>query len=119
MVNIDVFEDDHGRIIGFEAKGHAMGRNRQSEYDLICCAISILTLNIVNGITDYLKIQPQELGVDDGWLKIVLAKDLFNTADGGTVAQVDALFGSMLISLRELAKDHPKYLQLKKRRWTW
>lgn len=119
MVKIITFEDDLGRTIGFEAKGHAMGQNRQTEYDLICCAISILTLNVVNGITDYLKVKPQELGIEDGWLKIILPRDFFNDAVGCTAAQVDALFGSMLISLQELAKDHPKYLQLKKRRWTW
>ncbi|GAB4264890.1 ribosomal-processing cysteine protease Prp [Thermincola ferriacetica] len=120
MINVDVFYNNLGQVIGFEAKGHGLGPDRIEKYDLICCAVSVLTITTANGITDYLQVQPAELYVDDGWLRLVLP-----TAPDGSLAlddlrkgQIEALLGSMVMGLEELVRNYGDYVQLKKRRWT-
>ena len=121
MIKIEVFCNSEDKVIGFEVKGHALGQGRVDEYGLVCCGVSILTITTVNGITDYLKVMPKELQVDNGWLRFVLDVDSGGipvVEDRAKTEQIDALLGSMVLGLQSLAKDYNKHIQLKKRRWT-
>ncbi len=121
MIAINLMYNDSEKIVGFEVKGHALGQARVDKYDLICCAVSILTLTTVNGITDYVQFDPEVITVEDGYLKMMLPVDLsgeLQIADCRKSDQIEALLGSMVLGLQELAQDHPKYVQFNKRRWT-
>lgn len=48
MINISAFTDTSGKYIGFEVKGHA-GYDEYGQ-DIICSAISVLTINLVNSV---------------------------------------------------------------------
>jgi len=118
MININVFYNRQDQIVGFEVQGHAMGPDRVDQFDLVCCAVSVLTITTVNGITDYLHVPALELRVDNGWLKFLLSVNDDGTLaqDPSRVSQIDALLGSMVLGLEEIAQDYPKFIQLKKRR---
>lgn len=121
MINIEVYYNNCDQIIGFEAKGHGMDRNRAEKYDLVCCAVSVLTITTVNGITDYLGIKPGELFVHDGWLKMLLPVNEDSSIaveDKVKSDQADALLSSMVMGLEQVAGDYDKFVKLKKRRWT-
>lgn len=97
-----------------------MGPGRVDRFDLVCCAVSVLTITTVNGITDYLGVSPQELHVDSGWLRFFLPvnDDGLLGIDLSKAAQIDALLGSMVLGLEEIGRDYPKFIQIRKRRWT-
>lgn len=121
MIKIDIFYNQSDQVVGFEVKGHAMGPDRVDEYDLICCGVSVITLTAVNGLTDYVRAVPHVLIAEDGWLKLLLQVDEHGnilTGESHQAVQIDALLGSMVLGLESLARDHYRYIQLKKRRWT-
>ena len=121
MIKIEIFYNDYEQIVGFEVKGHGMSSDRAGQYDLVCCGVSVLTITTVNGITDVVQANPSELHVADGWLRFILPVDEEGhpgMGDTYKAGQIAALLGSMVLGLSEIARDYPKYVQLKKRRWT-
>ena len=61
-----IFFKDNGKYIGFEAKGHS-GFGFKGK-DIVCSAISVLTINTINALTE---INHEDVLVDtkDGELK--------------------------------------------------
>lgn len=49
MTVVDIFKDKEGRYLGFECAGHADDAVEEGE-DIICAAISMLTINTVNSL---------------------------------------------------------------------
>ncbi len=52
MINVEVFRDKEGQINGFKTTGHAMFDDKGK--DIVCAAVSILTINTVNSIERFL-----------------------------------------------------------------
>ena len=70
MTTITVYKRQNGAIAGFEASGHA-GAARIRGYDLVCCAVSVLTQTCVNALEAVAGIVP-EVVLRDGYLRVVL-----------------------------------------------
>lgn len=51
MIHVDVIMDSHDRILGVDVKGHA--GYAESGYDIICSAVSALTLNFANSVDTF------------------------------------------------------------------
>lgn len=113
MITVELaFKDEH--LIAYEISGHAMARNSDQEFDLVCAAVSILAITITNGITDVLQISPRELAVSDGKLFCKLPEDLSSPVR----QQADALLDTLVLGLEQVAADYRKHIQIVRRRCT-
>lgn len=54
MVTARMYLDTDGFYHKFDVSGHADGYTDDSEYDLVCAAISSITLTIASGLQDVL-----------------------------------------------------------------
>ena len=53
MINISIYQDENDRYCGFCCKGHA--GYAENGYDIICAAVSVLTMNTVNSVSEFTK----------------------------------------------------------------
>ncbi len=51
MIQVDVYSDSCGCVIGVEVKGHA-GYDEYGK-DIVCAAVSVLTLNMANSVEKF------------------------------------------------------------------
>lgn len=105
MTQIKIFRQNKN-IMGFECSGHT-GYGEQGS-DIVCAAISTLTLTCILGLK---KVQKQDVDVrrDDkkGYLRVVL-----KTNDLKKIDQSQVLFETMLLGLKEIQSAYKKYLRL-------
>ena len=100
MVNVRVLKNSNG-YVSFECSGHA-GYMRKGK-DIVCAAISMLTINTANSImtlTDA-KISVNE---NDGFISWKF--------EGDSGHDADLLMDSMLMGLRSVEEEYKKYLTL-------
>ena len=57
MTRVTLFEDDEGLLRGYEVEGHS-GYDKWGN-DIVCAAVSILTINTINAIEAYTQGKPQ------------------------------------------------------------
>ncbi len=97
-----LFKKKGDKILFFEIKGHS----NLSTYgtDIVCAAVSSVSIMTLNGILEYLKYNI-EYKYTDGYISI----DISDINDD----RIDTLVNSMYIYLEELAKQYPKNLKLK------
>jgi len=111
---VTVFLDRAGRVTGFRVTGHSGWAAKGS--DIVCAGVSALTQAAVLGLV-------QQLGVDvhtevgDG----LLACRLAGRGDGGDEGPVgdravQAVLGTMVLGLREIARQYPRHVSLVERR---
>ena len=100
MVIAKVVKDSSG-YVSFECSGHA-GYMRKGK-DIVCSAISILTINTANSIMT-LTDSKIEVNENDGYISWK-----FTDAPGD---DAKLLMDSLLIGLKSLEEDYKKYLTL-------
>lgn len=101
MINV-LFKKNRENIVYFEIKGHS----NLSFYgtDIVCAAVSSVSVMTLNGILEYLKYDlPYKL--NDGYIE-------FST-ESNNDEKIQTLLHSMYIYLDELSKQYPKNLKLK------
>ena len=104
MTTITIYTDNNKDAVGFTVTGHAMFR--QQGKDIVCAAISMLTINACNSIetftNDFFGIEEDE---KSGYLEFVLNENPSKEAK--------LLLNSMVLGLSELEKQYKnKYLKL-------
>ena len=104
MTTITVFDDISGVHQGFEFDGHA-GMAEAGE-DIVCAGLSTLAITIVNSIEslvlsedEYEELQSSK----SGYIKLMLKK---------TNDETQLLIDSMLLGIRDMAREYPKYIRL-------
>ena len=105
MISIIIYQNHSNKYVGFSTQGHA----NYSEYgtDIICSAVSALTLNTINSIEKFTDVKfklnsSQKNGIID--FKITSECD-----DKSTL-----LLESMILGLKGIQKDYgKKYISLK------
>ncbi|HEX3015095.1 MAG TPA: ribosomal-processing cysteine protease Prp [Desulfobacteria bacterium] len=111
-VRITTFLDESQDIRQFIVEGHA-GFAAAGE-DIVCAAISALTISAVNGLEQFLSVKPV-YQVEDGLLKCSLG-DLASDEDR-LVAR--SILGTMLLGLKQIHQTYgANYLMFEQRRWT-
>ena len=107
MVNITVFRDRHEKWAGFSSKGHAGGAGN-SQYDLVCAAISMHLQTIEYSLEKKIKLLKKEK--KDGFLEL-----LFDTKDSAKVEGIEEVFFNGLEILegnfRKQVKVHNKEVE--------
>lgn len=104
MVTVNLEKDFAGNIRKIKVSGHA----RQAEYgqDIVCSAISVLTISTLNGLTDIAKAKV-DYKVKEGYTKIVMLEIPDEKAD--------AILKTYELGIEALLEDYGKYLQLVKK----
>ena len=103
MIKVEIFRKN-GSIIGYKANGHS-GYSEQGS-DIICSAISTSMQMTLPGIQEVLKLKPK-FKLNDGFLDV----DLKNISQN-KFTEINILTETMVLFLKELAKQYPKYIRL-------
>ncbi|MGL5055507.1 MAG: ribosomal-processing cysteine protease Prp [Fusobacteriaceae bacterium] len=104
MTKIEILKKN-GSIVKYKATGHAEYANHGE--DIVCAAISTNLQLPLAGLTEILGLIPK-FEISEGYLEVDLrGLDLQNKD-----REVSILLESMLLMLRELTKEYPKYLKL-------
>ena len=98
MITAEFRKNGQGNITGFRFSGHA--DYAEAGYDIICAAVSALSLNTVNSIEELLK-EPIRYEVqEDGFLQC----EVLHPDHPG----VQLLFESLLLGIRSIQKSYGK-----------
>ena len=112
-IHLVLWLDDQQRIHKFELSGHA----GYAEYgqDIVCAAVSALSISAVNGLEHFLPQQPEvEVRDTDGYLTCSLPN-----LDLQTLEQAQWILKTMVLGIEEIQRNYGnEYLKLTQRRWT-
>jgi len=105
MIEATILRDE-GKIYGFRILGHAESVP-EGEYDLVCCAVSVLSENTVNAIGRLTKDRPvrEEVNEEEGLLWFELPKDCSRSSR--------LLLNAMALGLEDIAKQYEKHLTIR------
>ena len=103
MTRITFYRDSNDKLTGFECKGHA-GYAEAGE-DIVCAAISILTINFVNSVELLTDSFPEVVeDSDKGYLMVTIKE--YDKDD------VQLLFNSLSLGLDNIREEYPKFFDL-------
>jgi len=105
MIKVEIRRSPEGEIISFLTKGHA-GYLPRGE-DIVCAAVSALVQTAVLGLIHNLGLEPK-VEIKEGYLYCLLPLDL----EGEKRHDADLILEVMLTGLKEIVKEHPKYLKV-------
>ena len=103
MTRIKFYRDKDDKLTGFECKGHS-GYADAGE-DIVCAAISILTINFINSVELLTDSFPEVVEDESkGYLKVTIKE--YDKAD------VQLLFNSLSLGLDNIREEYPKFFDL-------
>ncbi|WP_409022633.1 ribosomal-processing cysteine protease Prp [Dellaglioa sp. P0083] len=106
MIRAVISRRDAKIIDAFEITGHA----DSGEYgqDIVCAAVSVLTINTVNSLTELAKLNPDvEMDEDNGGLmKVKLSESELNDATGQLFLE------SLVLGLQSIEQNYQDYIKL-------
>jgi len=91
-------------IVTFNIEGHSDYAEAGS--DIVCSAVSAISITTINGITDVLKIKPRYV-MEDGYLNLSLQGNLPDEID-----KCQVLLETMLLGLKNLEKNYRNYIKV-------
>lgn len=103
MVNA-LFKKNSGKIVSVNLSGHA--ESSDEGYDMVCSAVSAISLTIANGITDILKINPS-MSLEDGFLSMN-----FNMLSLEEIDRCQVLLETMLIGISGIETNYGDYIRV-------
>ena len=105
MIKVTIYKDAKGQCTGFKAVGHA-GFSEEGQ-DIVCAAVSVLTINTVNSVEQFTDdktslLSDESVGLIDFQIK-------GNPSEGANL-----LLNSMILGLEEIAQDenYTQYMEL-------
>ena len=105
MIRITIYKNEKHQYVGFKALGHA-GYSEEGQ-DIVCAAVSMLTINTINAIEKFTDAETSSLSDDaDGLIDFQLK----GTVDG----DASLLLKAMVLGLEQVADDdnYRKYMEL-------
>ena len=106
MIRAVLYRDRQGQLTGFSSKGHS-GYSVEGS-DIVCAAVSILTITCINSLESVCGIVPVIDGGTDGFLEASLPHDV----DEAKMHDAQVLFGALRQGLSDLAEQYPHYVRL-------
>ncbi|EJP6472834.1 ribosomal-processing cysteine protease Prp [Clostridium botulinum] len=103
MVNV-IFEKENDNIVLVKMSGHA--ESTDQGYDMVCSAISAISITIANGITEILKVSPL-IKEEDGFLSIDLRSCIKED-----IHKCQLLMNTMLLGLKSIEFNYGEYIKL-------
>ncbi len=108
MTTITLFSKEGG-LVGFEARGHS--GFALSGSDIVCSAVSALTIAAVNGLTELLHL-PAAVEMTDGHLYAMLDKGVA----GDDLEKARIILDTMALGLRSIAETYEDSLKIIERK---
>ena len=102
MTTVTFFRKN-GRIVGFEASEHT-GYSEEGT-DIVCSAVSALTITTVNGLQEYLKI-PVGVEFTDGYIYCTLQDDISDE----DWAKAEILLETLVLGLNSIVQEYANNL---------
>ncbi len=103
MTQVTIYKNELNACVGFQACGHA--GYAQEGSDIVCSAVSILTINTINSIDTYTD-DKFEVSADEETGRIDFR--ISNPTKEATL-----LLNAMILGLEEVAKNYENYIVLK------
>ncbi|MGB9678693.1 MAG: ribosomal-processing cysteine protease Prp [Thermoanaerobacteraceae bacterium] len=109
MIEVDILRNSFGKIYKFTVKGHA----DFNEYgkDIICAAVSAISQTAVLGLESLVFIHFKKK-IKDGYLTVEIDK-INNEED---LIKVDSILETMVLGLKDIAKEYPDNVKVFDRR---
>ena len=103
MITVTMHFDQYQRYSGYDISGHGDYRGDQDTYDLVCAAVSAITLTCALGLRDV-------VGIDG----IYESKSGYMNVDIGEKSSYEAelLMKTMLQGLKQIREQYPDTLYL-------
>lgn len=106
MIHARITRDSNGHFTECHIQGHA-GFDRHGR-DIVCAAVSVLSINCVNSLESIVHVQPEILGNQDGLLSFLLPASL----EAETMKNAQILMHSLYQGLSDIANQYPNYLKV-------
>lgn len=106
MINV-IVSKKLGNIVSFTLDGHADYASADEDRDMVCSAVSAISLTIANGILEILKIDAN-CNIKDGFLNL-------NIEDKSKqdIEKCQVLLQTMLLGLRNIEINFGDYIKVK------
>ncbi len=106
MVKVDIFRKND-LVNEINVEGHA-GHAEHGE-DIVCAAVSVLTISILNGLTEVVGRQDLKEIVDEGLVNLKLPE----IQDPELQAKTDLLISTYILGIKGIKDAYGQYIQLK------
>ncbi len=103
MTKVTIYKNELEACVGFKACGHA-GFDEEG-YDIVCAAVSMLTINTMNAIDTYTDDKFEVSSDEDAG---VIEFSIENPSKEATL-----LLNAMILGLQDVAKNYENYIVLK------
>lgn len=105
MIEIDINKNQN-KIKHVQVKGHA----GYGDYgtDIVCSAISSITITIINGLTDICFIKDLEINVEDGFVSLKVPENL-NARDSEIL---DLFLNTLELGYKDIEEGYPDYIKI-------
>lgn len=104
------FSENAEKIVSFLIKGHTSANTYGN--DIVCASISSTSLMTLNALIEILKVKNLKYEIRDGYMLCDLSN--LNTED---LNKSQDFLKSLRLLLEQIAKDYPKNVQFKTRRY--
>ena len=102
MISVIIYVDSSNQYKGFDVKGHA--GYAENGFDIICSAVSVLTVNTINSIEKFTK-DFLSCKSEDGYISFRL-KDILSS-------ESKLLIDSMILGLNDIMESYgKKYMKI-------
>lgn len=98
------FKKTSGNIVSVILCGHA--ESSDEGYDMVCSAVSAVSLTIANGLTEILKVKPS-ISMEDGFLSLYLENLSEEDIEKGQV-----LLQTMLLGMKSIEFNYGEYISV-------
>ena len=112
MININIFRDNNGSVVGYRIEGHA--NYDEHGRDILCAAISVLSQTTLIALNKVCGIDEKDLcfSVDNdrGYLDVSLSKNL----EKESRYKADIVLDTMIVGIEDLSAQYPEYINFEK-----
>lgn len=105
MLTVIITRNAKGKIVEFEAKGHA--DFAKSGEDIVCAGVSALLQSAITGLQEYVKIN-LNITKEKGQLKVKIEEINQESIQFLT----DAILETLVLGLKGIEKEYSKYMKL-------
>ena len=106
MITVSFFLNKDGLISGFQSEGHADAG--EYGYDIVCSAVSALTINTVNAIENLTEARfEEEANEEGGFLKVILVPQSEEDRDS------QLLLKALQLGINQMADNYPENLRIR------
>jgi uncharacterized protein YsxB (DUF464 family) len=104
MIKVN-FKRQASKLVSFTVSGHA-GFDEYNR-DIVCSAVSALTITVINGLTEVLKVKA-DYSVDEGFTELNLSE-----LDEPDIDKCQVLMETLLLGIKSMEFQYGKYIILK------